>query len=161
LAAGSRFGPMLNSALGEVTYSKTERNCGQCGDSAHEVEKRHIRAVSSVHRACTRPLLPIRMLTQQNATFSRESLLKLLNTHTVDAEQFTACVSAVMASPELVELDNGRYTSREMVAIERRLVDAADDLAVMPTLAAVVRNSGFNGVSWSPHSPSEPSAGSS
>ena len=76
------------------------------------------------------PTIPLRMLTQQNATFSRESLLKILNTHTVDAEQFTACVSAVMASPELVEQKDGRYTTREMVAIERRLVDAADDLAV-------------------------------
>ena len=83
-------------------------------------------------RILSDPTIPIRMLTQQRATFRREDLLKVLNTHTVDAEQFDRCLHAVMTSPELVELPSGRYTSQEMLAAERRLLDAADALSTSP-----------------------------
>jgi AAA domain len=56
-------------------------------------------------------------------------MLKVLNTHTLDAAQFDACRVAVMASPELVELPTGRYTTQEMLGAERRLVAAADALS--------------------------------
>jgi Ti-type conjugative transfer relaxase TraA len=68
------------------------------------------------------PTIPIRLLTQQRATFRREDLLKVLNTHTLDAAQFDACLHAVMQSPELVELPTGRFTSREMLATEERML---------------------------------------
>jgi len=38
------------------------------------------------------PTIPIRLLTQQRATFRREDLLKVLHTHSVDAEQFDRCL---------------------------------------------------------------------
>ncbi|MEY4509355.1 MAG: hypothetical protein RLZZ450_1477 [Pseudomonadota bacterium] len=75
------------------------------------------------------PTIPIRLLSQQRATFRREDMLKVLHTHSVDAEQFDRCLHAVMACPELVELPTGRYTSQEMLSAERRLLDAADVLA--------------------------------
>jgi Ti-type conjugative transfer relaxase TraA len=75
------------------------------------------------------PTIPLRMLTQQRATFRRDDLLKVLHTHTLDAVQFEACRVAVMASPELVELPTGRYTTQEMLGAERRLVAAADALS--------------------------------
>lgn len=75
------------------------------------------------------PTIPIRLLTQQRATFRREDLLKVLHTHSVDAEQFSHCLHAVMACPELVELPTGRYTSQEMLAAERQLLASADALA--------------------------------
>lgn len=80
------------------------------------------------------PTIPLRLLTDKRATFRREDLLKVLNTHTADAEQFTACLHAVMASPELVALgpdDKGveRFTSQEMLAVEKRLLEAGDVLA--------------------------------
>jgi Ti-type conjugative transfer relaxase TraA len=74
------------------------------------------------------PTIPIRMLTEQRATFRREDLLKVLNTHTADAAQFSACQHAVMSSPELVELPTGRFTSREVLAAERRVLAFAQAL---------------------------------
>lgn len=98
------------------------------------------------------PTIPLRMLTEQRATFRRDDLLKVLHTHSVDAEQFTACLSAVMASPELVELPNERFTSQEMLQAEERMLALAkalhagathelaerylkDAIAVRPTLS--------------------------
>lgn len=74
------------------------------------------------------PTIPIRMLTQQRATFRREDLLKVLNTHTLDAAQFDACLHGVMQSPELVALPTGRFTSRSMLDAEQRMVASAKAL---------------------------------
>jgi len=97
------------------------------------LEEFHETARRNGERILKDPTIPIRMLTQQRATFRREDLLKVLHTHTVDAAQFTACLNAVMACPELVETPSGRYTSREMLAAERRLLDAADALSQSTT----------------------------
>ena len=75
------------------------------------------------------PTIPIRMLTEQRATFRRDDLLRFLNVHTVDDQQFDECLQAVMASPELVELRNERFTSREMLQAERRMMAAAKNLS--------------------------------
>ena len=74
------------------------------------------------------PAIPLRMLTEQRATFSRDDLLKVLNTHTADAQQFDECLQAVMHSPELVELPDGRFTSREMLRAEQRVLGFAQQL---------------------------------
>lgn len=78
------------------------------------------------------PSIALRLVTQQQATFTNNALLKVLNTHTADQEQFDRVLSAVMASPELVRVhdDQGRerFTTREMLACESALFVLADDL---------------------------------
>lgn len=79
------------------------------------------------------PTIALRLVTHQQATFSENALLKVLNTHSADAEQFAACRAAVMASPELVRIyadESGRerFTTREVLKLENAMLDSAATL---------------------------------
>ncbi len=81
------------------------------------------------------PEIALRLLTQQRATFRREDLLKVINTHTLNAEQFDQCLAAVMASPELVKVGldakgTERFSSHEMLEKEQLLVDLGEAMAL-------------------------------
>ncbi|MFC1609705.1 Ti-type conjugative transfer relaxase TraA [Myxococcota bacterium] len=80
-----------------------------------------------------KPSIALRALTHQQATFSKEDLARWLCRHTHGAEQFQACMSAVLSSKELVGLDTGkadevRFSTREMLKTERLLMADAKDL---------------------------------
>jgi Ti-type conjugative transfer relaxase TraA len=80
------------------------------------------------------PAIALQAITHQRATFTRQDVGRWLNTHTADAEQFQACLDAVMASAELVErgkdaYGNARYTTNEMLKVERRMVTNAEEMA--------------------------------
>ena len=80
------------------------------------------------------PSLVLAALTQQQSTFTRRDQARLVNRHTADAEQFAAAMAAVDAAPELVRLGTDergehRFTTRDMLAIEQRMVAAAGALA--------------------------------
>lgn len=85
------------------------------------------------------PTIALRLVTQQQATFTRDALLKVLHTHTRDAEQFDQCLAAVMASPELIRVAGDwpvgaeRFTTRDMLAAENQMIEAAEARHADPT----------------------------
>jgi Ti-type conjugative transfer relaxase TraA len=83
------------------------------------------------------PQLALDAITHQRATFTRQDVGRWLNTHTADAEQFVEALDRVMASSELVAIGkdaraNDRYTTREMLEVERDMVGAAQAMAERP-----------------------------
>jgi Ti-type conjugative transfer relaxase TraA len=73
-------------------------------------------------------------LTRQHSTFTRHELARFVSRHTEGAEQFAAVLAKVEASPELVRLGQDgrgreRFSTREMLAAEQRMEQAAAGLA--------------------------------
>jgi Ti-type conjugative transfer relaxase TraA len=80
------------------------------------------------------PSVVLDAITRQHSTFSRRDLARFVDRHTADAEQFAAAMVKVEASPELVRVGvdgrgQDRFSTREMLAVERRLEQAAETLA--------------------------------
>lgn len=83
------------------------------------------------------PTIALRAITYGQATFTEHDLAKFLHTRTHSADQFTAAYLKVTARPELVSLgrdDRGRlrYTSREMLDLEKDLLQTAERLTQRP-----------------------------
>jgi Ti-type conjugative transfer relaxase TraA len=80
------------------------------------------------------PTIALKALSRTNATFSHHDLAKFLHTRTDSAAQFQTALLKVTTSAELVPLgldDAGqqRFTTREMLKLERSLLANADELA--------------------------------
>ena len=80
------------------------------------------------------PIVALDALTRQHSTFTKQDLARFVNRHTADGEQFAAVMAKVEAAPELVRLGvdgrgRERFSTREMVAAERRMEGAAAELA--------------------------------
>jgi Ti-type conjugative transfer relaxase TraA len=80
------------------------------------------------------PGIALKAMTHSQATFSHHDLARFLHTRTDGAEQFDRAYLKVTTSPELVELgkdDVGRqrFTTREMLGLERGLLADAEALA--------------------------------
>jgi Ti-type conjugative transfer relaxase TraA len=80
------------------------------------------------------PKIALKALSHSNATFSHQDIARFLNTRTQDAEQFQTALLKVTTSPDLVllgtdDLGRQRFTTREMFALERSLLNNADTLA--------------------------------
>ncbi|MBV9379208.1 MAG: Ti-type conjugative transfer relaxase TraA, partial [Streptosporangiaceae bacterium] len=80
------------------------------------------------------PTIALDALTRQHSTFTKQDLARFVSRHTDGAEQFASVLAKVEASPELVRLGvdgrgRERFSTREMVAAERRMEDAAAELA--------------------------------
>ena len=85
-------------------------------------------------RIAADPLVALDALTRQHSTFSKHDLVRFLHRHTDGAEQFTEVLAKVAASPELKFVGKDgrgldRFTTREMVAAEQRMEQAASELA--------------------------------
>ena len=85
-------------------------------------------------RIAADPTVALDALTRQHSTFTRQDLARFINRHTDGAEQFAAVLATVEASPELVRLGQDgrgreRFSTRDMLAVEQRLEDAAAGLA--------------------------------
>jgi Ti-type conjugative transfer relaxase TraA len=81
------------------------------------------------------PTIVLRKITHQRATFRREDIEREVKSLVMGREgtpggeeRVAACMEAVMRSRELVAMPNGRYTTEEMLTVERRLYEAADAL---------------------------------
>ncbi len=77
----------------------------------------------------------LQAITQQQSTFTRQELARFMNRHTVDAAQFTRAMAVVEASAELVRVGQDgrgrvRFSTREMLEVERRLEATAIALSV-------------------------------
>ena len=99
-------------------------------------EQREI-ARENGERIIADPSLALRSLTHMQATFTHRDVAKFLHTRTDGAEQFSDAYLKVTTSPELIELgfdDRGaqRYTSREMLEIERALLSRAERMTRRP-----------------------------
>ena len=80
------------------------------------------------------PNLALQALTHMQATFTKRDIGKYLHTRTDGAEQFDRAFLKVTTSKELVRLGTDeqgseRYTTREMLELERNLLERAQRLA--------------------------------
>ena len=80
------------------------------------------------------PTIALDALTRQHSTFTKQDLARFVSRHTDGAEQFSSVLAKVEASPELVRLGvdgrgRDRFSTREMVAAERRMEEAGAELA--------------------------------
>lgn len=80
------------------------------------------------------PSVGLNAITRQQSTFTDHDLMRFAHRHTDDREQFQRALSAMRTSPEIVALGKDgagreRFTTREMLAVEQRLEDAAERLA--------------------------------
>jgi Ti-type conjugative transfer relaxase TraA len=80
------------------------------------------------------PSLVLAALTRQQSTFTRRDLARVVDRHTADAAQFAEAMAKVEAAPDLVRLGTDgrsqeRFTTREMLATEQRMEQAAATLA--------------------------------
>ena len=96
-------------------------------------EQRQIAGANGV-QIIADPGIALKAMTQAQATFSHHDLARFLHTRTDGAEQFDRAYLKVTTSPELVELgkdDAGRqrFTTREMLGLERDLLADAESLA--------------------------------
>jgi Ti-type conjugative transfer relaxase TraA len=104
------------------------------GEDAERAAEHDALARRNGERIIADPLLVLAALTRQQSTFTRRDLARLVDRHTADADQFTAAMAKVEASPEVVRLGTDghgqdRFTTREMLASEQRMEQAAGTLA--------------------------------
>jgi len=103
------------------------------GEDAERAED-HLRiARENGDRIIADPQIAIDTITHSQATFTHRDLAAFVHRHSDGKEQFDRAMSAVRASPELVPLGKDgqgreRFTSRDMIAVEARLEDAAGEL---------------------------------
>ena len=104
------------------------------GEDAERAED-HVRiARENGEKIIANPSIALDAITRQQATFTTRDLAMFVHRHSGDKEQFDAALRAVRSSPELVALGTDgkgqeRFTSREMIAVEQRLGEAADRIA--------------------------------
>jgi Ti-type conjugative transfer relaxase TraA len=104
------------------------------GEDAERAAEHEALARRNGERIIADPSLVLAALTRQQSTFTRRDLARLVDRHTADADQFTQAMAKVEASPELVRLGvdgrgQERFTTREMLATEQRMEQAAAALA--------------------------------
>jgi Ti-type conjugative transfer relaxase TraA len=92
------------------------------------------RAQRNGERLMEDPNIALTAITAQQSTFSRYDVAKFVSRQTADREQFNAVYAKVMAAPELVQLnrdkgDVDRYTTKELFAIEQKMIKIATDKA--------------------------------
>ena len=82
------------------------------------------------------PSIAIKALSHYKSTFTYEDIAKFVNTHTVDVEQFEKVYEKIKNSEELIKLgkddrdrDRDRYTTKEMLDIEYRMVRQSQGLS--------------------------------
>jgi Ti-type conjugative transfer relaxase TraA len=84
------------------------------------------------------PAVALDALTRQQSTFTRQDLARFVSRHTDGAEQFASVMAKVEAASEIVRLGQDgrgrdRFTTREMLAVERRMEEAGAALAHSPS----------------------------
>ena len=101
---------------------------------AEKVAEQRAIAAENGRRILEDPTRALQAITLQQATFTAKDAAKYLHTHTDGAEQFQTAYLKVTTSPELVNLgpdDRGRtrFTTREMLTVERGMLERSQRLA--------------------------------
>ncbi|WGF91073.1 Ti-type conjugative transfer relaxase TraA [Marinivivus vitaminiproducens] len=104
------------------------------GETSDRRAEHNERAARNGQTIGDNPAIALSLLTQQQATFTRADLARLVNRQTDDAEQFQTVMAKVEASPELVRLGEDkrgveRFSTREQIGREQAIVDAGRSLS--------------------------------
>jgi Ti-type conjugative transfer relaxase TraA len=99
-----------------------------------------------------KPEQALTLVTNEKSVFDRTDVARALHRYIDDPDAFQAAFAKAMASPTLVELrpeqrdewgrtiEPARYSTREMVAVEREMADSADRMAQSRTFAVSRRH---------------------
>ena len=107
---------------------------GGRGLEAERIEEHRAIARRNGERIIAAPRVAFDAITHGQATFTNRDLAMFVHRHSDGREQYDAVMSAVRASPDLIELGKDgrgedRFTSRDMIETEQRLQLAAERLA--------------------------------
>ncbi|WP_430418333.1 Ti-type conjugative transfer relaxase TraA [Phenylobacterium sp.] len=107
------------------------------GETAERAEDHRAIARRNGERILAEPEIALAAITHQQATFTERDLARFVHGHTDGKAQFDAALAKVRASDETVRLGrdgNGRerFTSREMLRVERGLEQDADGMSARP-----------------------------
>lgn len=103
------------------------------GEAAERAEEHRAIARRNGERIIADPSVALAAITRQQSTFTDHDLARFVHRHSDDKQQFDQVLAAVRASPETTPLGRDgqgreRFTSREMLAVERRLESSAEML---------------------------------
>ncbi|WGF90990.1 Ti-type conjugative transfer relaxase TraA [Marinivivus vitaminiproducens] len=103
------------------------------GETSDRRTEHNERAARNGQTIADDPSTALSLLTQQQATFTRADLARLVNRQTDGAEQFQTVLAKIEASPELVRLGPDakgvdRFSTREQIGREQAIVDAGRSL---------------------------------
>jgi Ti-type conjugative transfer relaxase TraA len=115
--------------IGPAASGRSER-----GETAERLAEHHEIARRNGELITAHPSVALDAITRQQSTFTDRDLMRFAHRHTDDADQFRRAMSAMRASPELVALGRDargeeRFSTRDMIATEKRLERTADRLA--------------------------------
>ena len=107
---------------------------GERGLKSERIDDHREVARRNGDRIIENPRVALDAITHSQATFTRRDLAMFIHRHSDGQDQFSAVMSAVRGSQNLVELGKDgrgedRFTSREMIEAEQRMQRAADRLA--------------------------------
>ncbi|HEY0597239.1 Ti-type conjugative transfer relaxase TraA [Sphingopyxis sp.] len=107
---------------------------GERGLESERIEDHRAVAQRNGERIITEPRVALDAITHQQATFTNRDLAMFMHRHTDGKEQFGRAMSAVRASPDMIELGKDgrgedRFTSRDMIETEQRLQRASELMA--------------------------------
>ncbi|WP_447728322.1 Ti-type conjugative transfer relaxase TraA [Sphingomonas koreensis] len=93
---------------------------------SERLQEHHTIARTNGEKLLANPALALDAITHTQATFTARDLAMFVHRHSEGKEQFDSLMAAVKAAPELVALGKDghgepRFTSRNMIEIERRL----------------------------------------
>jgi len=102
----------------------------QRGEAAERAGEHRAIARRNGERLLARPELALEALTQQQSTFTRADLARLIHRQTDGAEQFAIVMAKAEGLAELVRVGEdgrgrARFSTREMVGVERQLMATA------------------------------------
>ncbi|MGE3689903.1 MAG: Ti-type conjugative transfer relaxase TraA [Novosphingobium sp.] len=107
---------------------------GERGLESERIEDHRAVAQRNGERIIADPSVALDAITHQRATFTRRDMAMFVHRNTEGKEQYDRAMSAVRASPDLIELGKDgrgedRFTSRDMIETEQRLQRAAETMA--------------------------------
>ena len=107
---------------------------GEQGLESERIEDHRAIAQRNGERIIAQPRVALDAITHQQATFTSRDLAMFVHRHTDGKDQYDLAMSAVRASPDLVQLgkdgrDEDRFTSRDMIETEQRLQYASELMA--------------------------------
>ncbi|WP_109809234.1 Ti-type conjugative transfer relaxase TraA [Sphingosinithalassobacter portus] len=120
------------------------RMAGQ-GLASERLEEHFAIARSNGEKILADPSIALDAITHQQSTFTTRDLAMFVHRHSEGKDQFDAVMAAVRSSPELVKLGQDgrgheRFTSRDMLATERRLENATIKLDARRNLGVLDRH---------------------
>ncbi|HVA19119.1 MAG TPA: Ti-type conjugative transfer relaxase TraA, partial [Solirubrobacteraceae bacterium] len=113
--------------------AERQRSATLTENLARRVAEQRAIAAENGQRVLADPQIALKALTHHQATFTELDIAKWLHGRTDGAEQFQAVYLKVTTSPELVALGvdaagKTRYTTQEMLGVERALLARAEQL---------------------------------